>query len=159
VRDASSGRDSLFRAQFRRPLSILALICGLLLLIACSNVANLMLGRATARATEMALRISLGAGRPRLIGQLLIESTQLAAAAFALALGFAAFVAPAIVVRLGPTEFPAWLEVDPDARMIGFAAGLSLFTVLLFGVVPALRASGASPGAMLKAGSTQHSGR
>src|SRR5207253_4431912 len=96
-----SGRDSLFRAQFRRPLEILAIICALLLLVACSNVATLMLARAAARDAEMALRTSLGAARWRLIQQMLIESGQLAFVATALALIFAMFAAPAIVARLG----------------------------------------------------------
>ncbi len=159
VRDASGGRDSLFRQQFRRPLWILALICALLLLIACSNVANLMLARASAREAEMALRISLGAGRARLMQQLLIESGQLAALAAVLALVFAAVVAPAIVVRLGPTEFPAWLDVAAGSRTVAFAAALSLLTALLFGVVPAFRASAVSPDAMLRTGGTQHATR
>ena len=159
VRDASTGRGSLFRYQFRRPLWILALICALLLLIACSNVANLMIARASARSAEMALRVSLGAGRARLIQQMLIESGQLAAAAGMLGLLFAAFIAPAIVAHLGTTEFPAWLEVGPDLRTLTFAVSLTMLTVLLFGVVPALRASSVSPDAALKGGGAQHSGR
>ncbi|HEY1340959.1 MAG TPA: ADOP family duplicated permease, partial [Bryobacteraceae bacterium] len=158
IRDASSGRDSLFRYQFRRPLWIFALICALLLLIACSNVANLMIARASARDTEMALRISLGAGRSRLLQQMLIESTQLAASACVLALLFAAFLAPSIVARLGPTEFPAWIDAGPDFRTLAFAVALSLLTAFLFGAVPALRASSVSPQAALKAGGIQHSG-
>lgn len=159
VRDASSGRNSLFRAQFRRPLWILALICALLLLVACSNVANLMIARASARGAEMALRISLGAGRYRLIQQMLIESALLAVSACALGLLFAAFIAPAIVLHLGPTEFPAWLDVGPEYRTLAFALTLSLLTALLFGVMPALRASSVSPGATLKAGGMQYSSR
>jgi len=159
VRDASSGRDSLFRSQFRRPLSILALICALLLLVACSNVANLMIARASARAAEMALRLSLGASRSRLIQQLLVESAQLAAAACALGLLFAYLIAPSIVVQLGTTEFPAWLDVGPGSRTLAFAITLGLLTTLLFGVVPALRASSVPPGDALKAGGTQNSGR
>ena len=159
MRDASSGADSLFRVEFRRPLYILCLICGLLLLIACSNVANLMLARAAARDAEMALRLSLGAGRGRLIRQMLVESAQVAAAATVLALGFAALAAPAIVARLGPTEFPAWLEVAPDAAALAFAAALSLVTVLLFGLAPAIRATSASPNDALRAGGAQITGR
>lgn len=159
VRDASTGRGSLFRYQFRRPLWILALICALLLLIACSNVANLMIARASARSAEMALRVSLGAGRFRLIQQMLIESGQLAASAGLLGVLFAAFIAPAIVAHLGTTEFPAWLEVAPDLRTLAFALVLTTLTALLFGVVPALRASSVSPDAALKGGGTQHSGR
>ena len=123
---AGSGRDSLFRARFRRPFLILALICALLLLVACSNVANLMLARASARDAEMALRISLGAARIRLIQQMLVESAQLAIVATILALIFAAAVAPSIVARLGPSELPAFLDVAPDARSLAFAAALSL---------------------------------
>jgi len=159
IRDASTGRNSLFRAQFRKPLWIFALICGLLLLIACSNVANLMIARASARDMEMALRISLGARRGRLIQQLMVESAQLAAAACLLAFLLSLFIAPAIVARLGPTEFPAFLDIAPDFRMAAFAIVLSMITALLFGSVPAFRASAVSPGAMIKTGSTQHSCR
>jgi predicted permease len=159
VRDASGGADSLFRLQFRRPLWILALICALLLLLACSNVATLMLARASARDAEMALRISLGAGRARLIRQMLIESAQVAVLAAILSVGFAAFAAPAIVARLGSSEFPAWLDVAPDAMTLLFALGLSLFAGTLVGIVPALRASAASPDTALKAGGVQHSRR
>lgn len=161
IRDASNGspRGSLFRAQFRRPFEILALICGLLLLVACSNVANLILARATARDAEMALRTSLGAARRRLIQQMLIESGQLALAATILAIIFAAFAAPAIVARLGPSEFPAFLDVAPDWRSLTFAATLSLLTTILFGIVPALRASAMRPEAALKASGAHHSAR
>ncbi len=161
VRDGSTGsaRDSLFRAQFRRPFLILALISALLLLVACSNVANLMLARASARDAEMALRISLGAARSRLIQQMLIESAQLAVAATVLAIVFAAAAAPAIVARLGPSEFPAFLDVAPHLGTLAFAAALSMLTTLLFGLVPALRASSASPETALKAGGGQHSAR
>jgi putative ABC transport system permease protein len=159
VRAASGGRNSLFRAQFRRPLWILAIICALLLLVACSNVANLMIARASARGAEMALRVSLGAGRYRLIQQMLVESVLLAASACALGLLLAAFVAPSIVAHLGPTEFPAWLDVGPEYRTLAFALGLSLLTALLFGMIPALRASAVAPGATLKAGGVQYSSR
>jgi predicted permease len=151
IRDMSTGRDSLFRFEFRRPLAILALICALLLLVACSNVANLMMARASARAAEMALRVSLGAARSRLIQQMLIESAQLAVVACGLGLLFAALVTPTMVAHLGPTEFPAWLDATPDIRTLAFAATLSLLTTLLLGVLPAVRASSVSPGDALKA--------
>lgn len=150
IRDASTGDGSFFREQFRRPFQILTLICALLLLVACSNVANLMLARASARDAEMALRISLGAARSRLIQQMLIESLQIAVISTVFAVVFAALVAPAIVARLGPSEFPAFLDVAPDARSLAFAAALALGSTLLFGLIPALRASSAAPEAALK---------
>ncbi len=121
-------------------------------MIACSNVANLMIARGSARATEMAVRISLGAGRGRLIQQMLIESGQIAAAACALGLLFGGLAAPFLVARLGPKEFPAWLDVGPDLRETTFTAALGLLTVLLFGVLPALRACSVSPDATLRVG-------
>jgi putative ABC transport system permease protein len=159
IRDASTGNGSFFREQFRRPFQILTLICALLLLVACSNVANLMLARASARDAEMALRISLGAARSRLIQQMLVESLQVALIATILAALFAALVAPAIVARLGPSEFPAFLEVAPDARSLAFAAALALASTLLFGLIPALRASSAAPEAALKRGTANQSSR
>jgi predicted permease len=159
IRDMSTGRDSLFRGQFRHPLSILALICALLLLVACSNVANLMIARASARAAEMALRLSLGAARSRLIQQLLVESAQLAAAACVLSLAVAALIVPSIVVHLGPTEFPAWLDAGPKSRTLAFAMAVSLLTAILFGVFPAVRASAISPGEILKAAGAKNSER
>jgi predicted permease len=159
VHDAARGGDSLFRMQFRRPLGILALICGLLLLVACSNVANLMLARASARETELAIRVSLGAGRARLIQQMLIESGQLVASAAVLAILFAVWAAPVMVARLGTTEYPAWLDVANDSRTLVFAVGLSLVSALIVGTIPALRASLSSPDATLKAGGVQRTGR
>jgi predicted permease len=158
IRDASSGADSLFRLQFRRPLWILSLICVLLLLLACSNVASLMLARASARDAEVGLRVSLGAGRSRLIRQMLIETSQIAMAACLLAVGFAALTAPVLVARLGSSDFPAGLDVAPGAATVAFAIGLSFVTALLFGVVPALRASASSPDVALKWGGTARSG-
>jgi putative ABC transport system permease protein len=161
IRDGSrgSGRDSLFRAEFRTPFETLALICALLLLLACSNVANLMLARASAREAEMALRTSLGATRSRLIQQMLIESGQLAFIATVLALIFSSLAAPAIVARLGPSELPAFLDVAPDSRSLAFAAALSVLSTILFGLVPALRASSARPEAALKERGMHHSAR
>ena len=101
----------------------------------------------------------MGAGRPRLIRQMLIESSQIAIAACIGAVGFAAFTTPFLVARLGSPDFPAWLDVAPNATTLSFAAALSVITSLLFGIVPAVRASAASPDAALKSGGTQHSGR
>jgi predicted permease len=150
ARDASRGRDSLFRLQFRTPLRIFALICGLLLLVACANVGNLLIARASARQSEMALRVSLGAGRGRLMRQMLVESGQIALASAIVALALAAFAAPAIAARLGTSEFPAWIEAALDARTLVFVAAVSVLTTVLCGGVPAWRASTAAPRAALQ---------
>lgn len=143
--DASRGRDSLFRLQFRTPLRILALICALLLFVACSNVANVLIARASARQQEMAVRVALGASRGRLMQQMLVESAQIAACAFLVALSLASFLAPALAARVGTTEFPAWIAAGMDARTAGFALAVSLTTAALCGAVPAMQASQAAP--------------
>ncbi|HYE90386.1 MAG TPA: ABC transporter permease, partial [Terriglobales bacterium] len=140
VLDGSRGRDSLFRMQFETPLRIFALICGLLLLVACSNVGCLLIARAAAREREMTLRTALGASRWRLMQQMLVESGQLAAAAAAVGLGVAAFAAPAIAARLGTTEFPAWVDAAMDWRTLAFALGVSAVTTVVCGAAPAVRA-------------------
>ena len=159
VQDASAGEDSLFRLQLRRPLWMVALVCSLLLLLACSNVATLSLARASARASEMGLRTSLGAARFRLMQQLLVESAQIAGSACLLGLAFASLASPWIVTHLGPTDFPAWLDVTLNLRTFAFAAGTSVLTVILFGVLPALHASSVSPASLLRSGQSQISGR
>jgi predicted permease len=150
VRSASTGPSSL-RASFERPLWILAAVVGLVLLIACSNVANLLMARGAAREREMALRISIGAGRGRLLQQLLVESGLVAGFACALAALFATVAAPVIVSMLGAPEAPVYLELTPDWRLLGFVVATAVTAALLFGLTPALRASNVSPIAALKA--------
>ena len=147
------------RVQFERPMWIMAAIAGLVLLLACSNVANLLVARAAARDREMALRVSIGAGRARLVQQMLIESGMLAAAASILGLALSAAMTPAIVRLLAPSNFPAYLDLRPDLRVLGFLALVCLLTTLLFGLVPALRASGVSPMRALQEGSDRRPGK
>ncbi len=156
-----SGADvpANLRRKFKEPLWILALIAGLVVLLACSNVANLLVARAAAREREMALRISIGAGRGRLFQQMLIESGLLAFAACVLGLTFAIATAPAIVSMLGPSDFPAYLDLRLDIRVLGFLTLIGVFTTLLFGLAPAWRASAVSPIRALQAGSDRHSAR
>jgi putative ABC transport system permease protein len=151
VRSAAVGPSPL-RRQFERPLWILAAIAGLVLLIAGSNVANLFLARTAAREHEMALRLSIGAGRGRLIQQVLVESALVAGAACALGLAFAAAAAPAVVAMLAPADDPVHLDLGPDWRVAAVAAGLTLLTTALFGLAPALRASAVAPMTALKSG-------
>jgi predicted permease len=159
VRDASTGRPSLFRARFARPLLILALICALLLLMAAANAATILLARATARDREMALRSSLGASRARLMLQTGVESGQLVALALMLGCLVAIAMAPLVVVRLGPPELPAWLDVRLDYRVLAVGWALSVATVVLIGFTPALRVSSFSPIAALHNGTERYAAR
>ena len=146
--------------EWERPLWILAVVAGLVLLIACSNVANLLVARAVAREREMALRISIGAGRGRLIQQLLIESGLVAGAACILGLAFAYATAPSIVNLMLPSGYPAGLEdLHLDLRILPFLALIGALTTALFGLAPALRASAVSPQEALKSGGAKQPGR
>jgi predicted permease len=127
------------RRQFSQPLLVLMTVVTLVLLIACLNVANLLLARATARRQEMAMRLSLGAGRARLIRQLLTESLLLAAAGGALGLAVATLGAQVIVKLVSGDAQQVSLRLAPDWRILGFTAGVSILSGLLFGLLPALR--------------------
>jgi predicted permease len=133
---------SLDRATFAQPLEILMIVVGLVLLIACANIANLMLVRSAARQREMAVRLAIGASRGRLIRQMLTESVLLAMMSGVLGLIFAQW-GTAILLRMVDSGLqPISLDLHPDGRVLGFTMVLCLFTGVLFGLVPALRASG-----------------
>ncbi|MGH9160566.1 MAG: FtsX-like permease family protein, partial [Vicinamibacteraceae bacterium] len=152
VRSAANGPSRL-RADFSRPLWILAIVVGLVLLIAASNVANLFLARAAAREREMSLRLSIGAGRGRLIQQVLIESALLAIVGCILGLLFAYVAGPTIVHRLAPAHNPAYLDLRVDWRVLAFLGVIGALTTMLVGLAPALRASGVAPLGVLSAAS------
>jgi predicted permease len=142
------------RSQFRRPLYVLLAITTLVLLIACANFANLLLARGTARAKEIALRFAIGAGRVRVMRQLLTESFLLSAAGAALGLGLAAVAGRLLLTVLSTGGFdPIALDLRPDVRVLLFATFVALATGILFGLVPAMRATAAGPAAALKGGS------
>jgi predicted permease len=145
--------------DYRRFLAVLGLMVGLVLLIACVNVANMMTAQAAARAQEMALRISIGAGRRRLVQLILIQSALLAFLAAILGTFFAAWSAPFVLGLVNPPDNPARLDLPADWRVLLFGLGLIVLVVLLLGLLPALRASAVRPVAALKGGEDPHSPR
>jgi predicted permease len=135
---AGGGLDEL-RSEFSRPLFILMCVVGFVLLIACANVANLLLARAASRQKEIAVRLALGGGRARLIRQLLVESVLLALVGGAVGV-FLAYWASGILLKLMSSgREPITLHVAPNLSVLGFTAGVAVLTGILFGLVPALR--------------------
>ena len=155
---AGAGISEL-QKDYRRSLGILGLLAALVLLIACVNISNMMTAQAAARAQEMALRISIGAGRRRLVQLILCQSALLAFFASVLGAFFAAWSAPFVLRLINPPDNPARLALSADWRVLLFAFGLILVVVLLLGLLPALRASAVRPVAALKGGENPHSPR
>jgi predicted permease len=132
---------SQLRAQYERPLLALMVLVTLVLLITCTNVGNLLLVRNAARRRELTVRVALGARRSRLILQYLVESALLAALGFIFALVIARSGVSIILSMLPLPVSPESLAFRADARILGFAAGVSLLSALLFGLAPAWRAT------------------
>jgi putative ABC transport system permease protein len=140
LRAGQRGRSDL-RDQFATPILVLMGMVGLVLLIACANVANLLLARGAARQKEVAIRFALGASRGAIVRQRLIESLLLAAAGAVLGLVLAWWTGSLLLRALPFDDATQVLSAAPDGRVIAFALAASLFTALLFGLAPALQSS------------------
>ena len=126
--------------DYREALLILLGVVGCVLLVACVNVANLMLARASARQKEFALRAAIGAGRWRIMRQLLVESLLLAVAGGALGFVLSLWALRLLLTAI-PFELPVWMNFGIDLRVLGFTAAITVLTGLLFGAAPALQTS------------------
>ncbi len=127
--------------NFGTAMAVLMGMVGVLLLIACANVANLLMARATSREKEIAIRIALGAGRLRIVRQLLVESLLLALAGGGLAVLLAAWTGQALLSFLPTDPASSGISADPDARVLLFTLALSVITGVLFGLIPALQST------------------
>src|SRR6185437_6031609 len=132
---------SPIRFAFSLPLEILMAIVALVLLIACANIANMLLARGVARKQEMAMRMALGASRRRIVNQLLTESALLAFAGAAAGVALSWKASALLLSMATPGPDPVSLNLAPDLRVLGFTVGVTVLTALLFGIVPAFRAA------------------
>ena len=140
------------RSQYEQPLWFLLALAVLVLLIACGNLANLLMARATAREREMAIRLAIGASRVRLCRQLMVESLLLAVAGAAAGAWVAGAVSRALVTLLSTPDSTLSFDLDMDWRVFAFAVGIGVLTCLAFGLLPAVRATRTAPADALRSG-------
>jgi predicted permease len=141
---------SPLRNDFSTALVVLMCMVGLVLLIACANVANLLIARSFSRQKEIAVRMSLGSSRGRLVRQLLVESFLLAGAGAVLGLGVGVAITRGLLALIPSPGQPLLISASPDGRVLAFTALLASVTAILFGLLPALRASRSDPWTTLK---------
>jgi putative ABC transport system permease protein len=149
----AAGGISALRRNYGDSLNILLGVTALVLLIACANLANLMLARATARQREVAVRLAIGASRRRIVRQMLSESLLIAAIGAAGGVVVAQWFGRSLVAFLSTNDSPLFVDLGLDWRVFAFTAAVAVAACLLFGLIPAIRATGTSPGATLKTGS------
>lgn len=150
--DAAGAGVSYLREAYDKSLELLLAITGLVLLIACANLANLMLARASAKRREVAIRMALGATRGRLLRQMLLESAVLAAFGAGLGVALAQPLSHALVSTLDTSQSSIHLAIVADWRVMLFAAAVATATCVLFGTIPALRSTQTEPIASMKSG-------
>jgi predicted permease len=148
---AGTGMSNL-RTQFAEPLVVLLSATGLVLLIACANLANLLLARAGAREKEIAVRLAIGAARRRIITQLLIESVLLATLGTVLGVFVASALTELLIAQLAAGLGSIYLAVGWNLQVLGFTIAVSAMACVLFGLMPAFRATAVAPSAALRAG-------
>ncbi|HEU4456154.1 MAG TPA: ABC transporter permease [Longimicrobium sp.] len=159
ARPAPNGLSTV-RQQYSGALLALMGVVAVVLLISCANVANLLLARAASRQREIAVRMAIGAGRGRLVRQLLTESVLLSLLGAALGILFARWASELLVRMLGRMTGAVWLDLSIDGRVLGFTLAASIATGLLFGLAPAWRSTRVDPQAAMKGGGEAgHGGR
>jgi len=146
---AARGQSGL-RNSFASPLIVLQWLVGLVLLIACANVANLLLARAASRRREMAIRTAIGASRGQIVRQLLVESLLLAGAGGAAGVILSVLLSRTLVRIIAVDPSALAIETTPDLRVLAFTAAVTLLTAVVFGLVPALQGSRVAPGLAMK---------
>jgi putative ABC transport system permease protein len=144
---------SVLRYYYSRSVRLLLAMTGLVLLVACANLANLMITRGAVRSRELALRLALGASRRRLLSQLLCESLLLAVVSALAGLLLGRVMSQTLVAMISTSRNVFTLQLTPDWRVFAFTAGVAVLTCLVVGLVPALRATRGSPGDVLKSSS------